>query len=51
MHATDADKVRIVEESLTGDRQMSAMARPHDLSRSLLTVWRRLYRSRELGRV
>lgn len=48
-HWNDADKVRIVEESLTGNRQVSATARRHGISRSLLTVWRRQYRSGELG--
>lgn len=48
-HWNDADKVRIVEESLTGKRQVSATARRHDISRSLLTVWRRQYRTGELG--
>ena len=48
-HWNDADKVRIVEESLTGKRQVSATARRHDISRSLLTVWRRRYRTGELG--
>jgi transposase len=46
---SDADKVRIVEESLVGHRQVSATARRHGISRSLLTVWRRQYRSGELG--
>ena len=45
----DADKVRIVEESLAGNRQVSATARRHGISRSLLTVWRRQYRTGELG--
>ncbi|GHG36621.1 IS66-like element accessory protein TnpA [Paracoccus aerius] len=48
-HWSDADKVRIVEESLTGKRQVSATARRHDISRSLLTVWRRQNRTGELG--
>ena len=48
-HWNDADKVRIVEESLTGKRQVSATARRHGISRSLLTVWRRQYRTGELG--
>ena len=48
-HWSDADKVRIVEESLTGKRQVSATARRHGISRSLLTVWRRQYRTGELG--
>jgi transposase len=48
-HWPDADKVRIVEESLVGHRQVSATARRHGISRSLLTVWRRQYRNGELG--
>lgn len=47
-HWNDADKVRIVEESLSGNRQVSATARLHGISRSLLTVWRRQYRTGEL---
>jgi transposase len=46
---SDADKLRIVEESLVGHRQVSATARRHGISRSLLTVWRRQYRDGELG--
>jgi transposase len=45
----DADKLRIVKESLSGHRQASATARRHGISRSLLTVWRRQYRIGELG--
>ena len=48
-HWPDADKLRIVEESLVGHRQVSATARRHGISRSLLTVWRRQYRDGELG--
>jgi transposase len=48
-HWSDAEKVRIVEESLVGHRQVSATARRHGISRSLLTVWRRRYRDGELG--
>ena len=48
-HWSDADKVRIVEESLVGHRQVSATARRHGISRSLLTAWRRQYRNGELG--
>ncbi len=47
-HWSDADKVRIVEESFAGHRQVSATARRHGISRSLLTVWRRQYRDGEL---
>jgi len=45
----DADKIRIVEESFVGHRQVSATARRHGVSRSLLTTWRRQYRAGELG--
>lgn len=48
-HWSEADKLRIVEESLVGHRQVSATARRHGISRSLLTVWRRQHRSGELG--
>ena len=48
-HWSDAAKLRIVKESLVGHRQVSATARRHGISRSLLTVWRRQYRSGELG--
>jgi transposase len=42
---SDEEKVRIVEESLQGFRQGSATARRYGLSRSVLTSWRRQYRS------
>jgi transposase len=42
---SDEEKVRIVEESLQGFRQGSATARRYGVSRSLLTAWRRQYRS------
>lgn len=42
---SDEEKVRIVEESLRGFRQGSVTARRYGLSRSLLTRWRREYRS------
>lgn len=48
-HWSDADKIRIVEESFVGHRQVSATARRHGISRSLLTVWRRQFRNGELG--
>jgi len=48
-HWSDADKIRIVEESFAGHRQASATARRHGVSRSLLTIWRRQYRAGELG--
>lgn len=48
-HWSDADKIRIVEESLRGYRQGSATARRYGISRSLLSIWRREYRSGTLG--
>ena len=38
---TEAEKVRIVEESYAAPRMASATARRHGISRSLLTRWRR----------
>ncbi|MFM7333769.1 MAG: transposase [Tabrizicola sp.] len=48
-HWSDADKIRLVEESHRGHRQVSATARRHGISRGLLTVWRRQYRNGELS--
>ncbi|MFC3060510.1 IS66-like element accessory protein TnpA [Paenirhodobacter populi] len=48
-HWDDAEKIRIVEDSFLGRRQVSATARRHGVSRSLLTIWRRQYRAGELG--
>lgn len=48
-HWSDEDKIRIVEESLCGYRQGSATARRYGISRSLLSIWRREYRSGRLG--
>lgn len=48
-HWSDADKIRIVEESFLGHRQVAATARRHGVSRSLLTIWRRQYRDGALG--
>lgn len=39
-----AEKVRITEESFSGPRMVSATARRHGVSRSLLSAWRRLHR-------
>lgn len=47
-HWGDADKLRMVEESFLGHRQVAATARRHGVSRSLLTIWRRQYRHGEL---
>jgi transposase len=38
-----AEKRRIILESLAGPRQVSATARRHGLSRSLLVTWRRAF--------
>jgi transposase len=46
---SEAEKIRIVEESLRGHRQGSATARRYGLSRSLLTRWRKEYREGLLG--
>jgi len=46
---SDEDKLRIVEESFVGHRQVTATARRHEICRSLLTIWRRQYRNGELG--
>ena len=45
---TDAEKVRIVGESLRGYRQCAATARRYEISRALLTRWRREFRSGHL---
>lgn len=42
---TEAEKLRIVAESLSGARQGSSTARRHGISRSLLMTWRRQFRS------
>lgn len=46
---TEAEKVRIVEESYAAPRMASATARRHGISRSLLTRWRREAREGVLG--
>ncbi|WP_372675297.1 IS66-like element accessory protein TnpA [Aquicoccus sp.] len=46
---SEEDKLRIVEESFVGHRQVTATARRHGICRSLLTIWRRQYRNGELG--
>ena len=48
-HWSDADKLRIVEESFLGPRRVSATARRNGVGRSLLTIWRRQYQNGELG--
>jgi len=46
---TDAQKVRIVEESFGPRGSMSETARRHDIGRTLLVRWRRQYRNGELS--
>jgi len=40
---SDAEKIRIVEESYRGHRQGSVVARRYGVSRALLTQWRRAW--------
>ena len=40
---TEAEKLRIVEQSLAGPRLVSSTARRHGITRSLLSTWRRLH--------
>lgn len=44
-----AEKIRIVEESLSRPRSGAVTARRHDISRTLLTRWRKEYREGLLG--
>lgn len=46
---SDAEKVRIVEESLGGHRQASATARRHGIPVQHLFRWRKAYREGDLG--
>jgi transposase len=46
---SDEEKVRIVEESYAGSRLISATARRHGISRTLLKTWRRAYEDGALG--
>ena len=46
---TDAQKVRIVEESFGPRGSMSETARRHDIGRTLLVRWRRQYRDGALS--
>ena len=48
---SDAEKLRIVEESLSGARLASATARRHGISNQLLFSWRKAYREGRLGEV
>jgi len=45
---TDAQKVRIVDESFGQRESMSQTARRHDIARTLMVRWRRQYRDGEL---
>lgn len=45
-----AEKIRIVEESLSRPRVAAVTARRYDISRTLLTRWRKDYREGLLGR-
>ena len=46
---SDAEKLRIVEESDLGHRQVSATARRNGISRTLLASWRRARNEGRLG--
>jgi transposase len=46
---SDDEKIRIVEESYAGPRRISATARRHRISRSLLKTWRLAFEDGELG--
>jgi transposase len=46
---SDKEKLRIVEESLSGPRLASATARRHGISNQLLFSWRKAYRAGRLG--
>jgi transposase len=48
---SDAAKLRIVEESLSGPRLVSATARRHGISNQLLFAWRKAYRDGRLGEI
>jgi len=48
---SDEAKVRIVEESFSGPRQVSSTARRHGVSNTLLFAWRKAYREGRLGEV
>jgi transposase len=46
---TDAEKLRILEESFSRPRNASATARRHGISNQLLFAWRKAYREGRLG--
>ena len=46
---SEDEKLRIVAESLSGPRLVSATARRHGISPSLLYTWRRAFRAERIG--
>jgi transposase len=48
---SDAEKLRIVEESFSGPRLVSSTARRNGISNALLFAWRKAYRAGQLGDV
>ncbi|WP_116655209.1 IS66-like element accessory protein TnpA [Pelagibacterium sediminicola] len=46
---SDAEKIRIVEESLSAPRMASATARKHSIAVPMLFAWRKAYREGRLG--
>ena len=46
---SEDEKLRIVAESYAGPRRVASTARRHEISRSLLTTWRRAWRAGLLG--
>lgn len=48
---TDEEKLRIVEESFSAPRQVSATARRNGISNALLFAWRKAYREGARGAV
>jgi transposase len=48
---SDATKLRIVEESFSGPRLVSATARRNGISNQLLFAWRKAFREGRLGEI
>src|SRR3954451_24293450 len=46
---SEAEKLRIVEESFSAPRVVSATARHHGVAKQLLFSWRKAYREGQLG--
>ena len=46
---SEAEKLRIVEESFSAPRMVSATARHHGVAKQLLFSWRKAYREGQLG--